>query len=209
MTNAKLQLTALVAVLMVAGVRLSGPCDRPQERANQPAGCDLPPQALLHKPRREYKGFYQNMAYGYSVVIPKGFVGYDDVNPSYQRGFGIIFGEEPQGYIVLYGEHNSVEDDSAMDRAQRELGYRQEDRIAIISSKITPTNLGQLPAAQLLVTYTCPGLPERRVWFSTIALSPDKLMAYEVTLHTLASRFDHDHAVLNQLVGSWKYIGPR
>jgi hypothetical protein len=140
-------------------------------------------------------------------VIPKGFVGYDVVNPFYQQGFVIIFGEEPQSYINVFPERNSLEADSAVDVANRKLGYLREDGKAIESAKITPTHLGQLLAAQILVTFACPGSTERFEWFSTIALSPDKGMVYEAILHAPASRFDHDRAVLDGLLKSWKYIG--
>jgi hypothetical protein len=174
---------------------------------NQASACDFPPKELLQKPRREFKGRYENKAYGYSVVIPKGFVGYDVINPFYQQGFGIVFGEQPQSYINLYGEKNSLEDDSPVDVVNRHLGYLRKKGKAIESAPVTQLHLGQLQAAQVLVTYTCPGSMGRYVQFSTFVLSPDKGMVYEVTLHALASRYDHDRAVLDQILKSWKYAG--
>jgi len=45
------------------------------------------------------------------------------------------------------------------------------------------------------------------VQFSTFALSPDKRTVYEMTLYRLASRYDSDRAVLDQILKSWKYTG--
>jgi hypothetical protein len=207
MRNSKLLIHACVTVAVLVGVSPSNACGPPQQHIDQSRGCDPPPAEILQKPRREYKGRYENKAYGYSVVIPKGFKGYDAVNPFYQRGFVIVFGEEPRAYINLYGEHNSFEDSSGDGKANRELGYLREEGKAIESAKITPTHIGGLPATQLLVTYTCAGSTERYVWFSTVVLSPDKGTDYEATLHTLASRLDHDRAILDRLLATWKYIG--
>src|SRR6266851_10159388 len=71
--------------------------------------CDFPPKELTHGQRREYRGLYKNKAYGYSVVIPNDLVGYDDANPLYQKGFGIIGGAEPKSYVFVNGEPNSLE----------------------------------------------------------------------------------------------------
>lgn len=194
MTRSKLFLIAVV-MLLLGGV------------VPQVGACDFPPKELLQKPRREFRGFYQNKAYGYSVVIPKGLVGYDTVNPFYQKGFGIVFGEQPQSYINLYAERNSLEDESPVDVANRELGYLRQKGKAIESAPVIQSHLGRLQAAQVLVTYTCPGSSERYVQFSTFVLSPDKGTVYEVTLHALASRYDHDRPVLDRILKSWKYTG--
>ena len=41
-----------------------------------PTICDFPIRSVSKPPRTEWRGRYENDAYGYSVVIPKGFVGY-------------------------------------------------------------------------------------------------------------------------------------
>jgi len=78
--------------------------------AQQLSDCDFPPAQLLHQPRREFHGLYTNNAYGgYSVEIPDGLVGYDDKNPFYQRGFGIILGKKEHDYIDVNAEVNGLE----------------------------------------------------------------------------------------------------
>jgi hypothetical protein len=80
----------LTAVLLAAAAFLV--C-APESKAQY---CNLPPKELTQGERREYRGAYENKAYGYSAVIPANLVGYDDVNPFYQHGFGILLGAEPQ-----------------------------------------------------------------------------------------------------------------
>jgi hypothetical protein len=194
MKNSKLLLIAFVLLLLVPFVK-------------QASACDFPPKELLQEPRREFRGLYQNKSYGYSVVIPTGFVGYDVVNPFYQQGFGIVFGEQPQSYINLYAEKNSFEDGLPIDVANRQLGYLRKKGKVIESAPVAQTHLGQLQAAQVMVTYTCPGSTERYVQFSTFALSPDKGTVYEISLHTSVSRYERDRGVLERFLKSWKYTG--
>lgn len=71
--------------------------------------CNVPPKDLPQGEHRAYKRTYENMAYGYSVLIPENLVGYDYVNPFYQHGFGIVLGEESQSLIIVDREKNSLD----------------------------------------------------------------------------------------------------
>lgn len=169
--------------------------------------CSFPPKELTQGQNREYRGPYQNKAYGYSVVIPTGLVGYDGVNPFYQQGFGIPLGVEPKSYVLVNGEPNSLEFARPADAASRFVEYLRKHGSKVESSKITETQLGGLKAAILVATYTCSGSAERYVRASVVAISPDKSMLYEVTLFAHSDRFEQDRAVLDALAKSWKHLG--
>lgn len=169
--------------------------------------CSFPPKDLTQGERREYRGLYENKAYGYSVAIPTNLVGYDGVNPLYQQGFGILLGTEPKSYILLNGEPNSLEYARPADAAVRFLEYLHKDGARVESSKITESQLGSLRAALLVATYVCPGSTERYERASLVAISPDKSKLYEVTLYARSDRFEQDRAVFEALVKSWKYLG--
>lgn len=169
--------------------------------------CDFPPKALLQGERREYRGLYENKAYGYSVVIPKELVGYDGKNAFYQTGFGIITGAEPRSYILVESQKNSLEFATPSEAAARFLKYLAKHGDKVESSEITESKLGQLKAALLVATYTCPGSKERYTEASLVAISPDKGNLYEVTLYARSDRFEDDRAVLGTLTKSWKYLG--
>jgi hypothetical protein len=170
-------------------------------------GCNFPPKELTQGERREYHGAYKNEAYGYSVVIPANLVGYDDVNPFYQHGFGILLGAEPQTYVFVNGEPNSLEFPRPVDAASQFLKYLGKDGNKVESSKITESRLGPLKAALLVATYTCPGSAERYTTATMVAISPDKSNLYEVTLYARSDRFEQDRAVLDALAKSWKHLG--
>jgi hypothetical protein len=169
--------------------------------------CNFPPKELTQRQHREYRGQYENKAYGYSVVIPANLVGYDGVNPFYQHGFGLLLGAEPQSYVFVNGEPNSLEFARPVDAASQFLMYLGKDGNKVESSKITESQLGSLKAALLVATYTCPGSTERHVMASLVAISPDKSNLYEVTLYAASDRFEQDRAVLDALAKSWKHLG--
>jgi hypothetical protein len=155
---------------------------------------------------REYRGPYENRAYGYSVVIPANLVGYDDVNPFYLHGFGIVVGTEQPSYIFVNGEPNSLEFGTPGDAATQKLEYLDKHGNRVGSPRITESQLGRLKAALLVATYTCPGLPERYVVASAFAVSPDRSQLYEVSLYAHESHFEQDKAVLDAIVKSWEHL---
>ena len=189
----------LTAVFLVAAVLVSASESKAQ-------GCNFPPKELTQGERREYRGAYENKAYGYSVVIPANLVGYGGVNPFYQHGFGILLGGEPQSYVFVNGEPNSLEFARPADAASQFLKYLSKDG-KVESSKITESQLGPSKAALLVATYTCPGSTQRYVGASLVAISPDKSNLYEVTLYARSDRFEQDRAVLDALAKSWKHLG--
>ena len=189
----------LAAVFLAAAPLIFAPGSKAQE-------CNFPPEDLTQGQHREYRGPYENRAYGYSVVIPTDLVGYDGVNPFYQHGFGIILGAEPKSYIFVNGEPNSLEFARPVDAASQFLKYLRKHGRKVESSKITESQLGTLSAALLVATYTCPGSTARYVRASMVAISPDKGKLYEVTLYARSDRFEKDRAVLDALVKSWKHL---
>jgi hypothetical protein len=169
--------------------------------------CNFPPKELAEGQHREYRGSYENKAYGYSVMIPTDLVGYDGANPFYQQGFGLLLGSEPQSYVFVNAEPNSLEFARPADAASRFLDYLRKHGGKLESSKVTESQLGTLKAALLVANYTCPGSTERYVRASVVAISPDKSMLYEVTLFAHSARFEQDRTVLDALVKSWKHLG--
>jgi hypothetical protein len=192
--------TALSAIFLAVALLICTSETRGQD-------CSFPPKELTQGRSREFRGPYENKAYGYSVEIPADLVGYDSANPFYQNGLGIIIGGEPKSYIVVDGEKNSLEFTGPADAATRFLEYLRKHASKVESSRITASQLGPLKAAFLVATYTCPGSAERYAKASMIAISPDKSNLYEITLFARSDHFDHDRVVLDALVKSWKYLG--
>jgi len=169
--------------------------------------CDLFPNGFFQEPRVKYTGLYRNEAYGYIVMIPNHVAGYDGADAPRHNGFGIALGEPPQSYILVQADPNSLDDGAAVDAALRLLSYLRRDAKNIESVRITPSHLGTLEAAELVVTYTCPGSARRYTMAAVFGLGPAKSPVFEVSLDSPASRYRRDRVVLDQLLKSWKYTG--
>ncbi len=191
--------TVLFSVVLAVASFVSVPNSKGQE-------CSFPPKGLAPGEFREYRGLYENKAYGYSVVIPDNLVGYDGANPFYQHGFGMTLGKKPQSYVFVSGEPNSLEFARPAAAASRFLKYLHKHGTKVKSSKIAESQLGHLKAVRLVATYTCPGSMQRYVRTSVIAISSDKSTLYEITLYAHSDRFEHDSTVLDALVKSWKAL---
>jgi hypothetical protein len=168
--------------------------------------CNFPRTELLEDEHREYKGAYENLAYRYSVVIPADLVGYDDINPFYWHGFGVVVGTEQPSYLLVNGEPNSLEFTRPSDAATRLLKYLQWHHHKIDKSEVTELEVDGLKAALIVVTYACSGSTKKYVMSSIVAISPDKNVLYEVTIYSHADRFERDRRTFDAVVKSWKYI---
>jgi hypothetical protein len=173
----------------------------------QARACDFPPKDLLQEPLARFHGLYSNNAWGYSVVIPRSFTGYDDPDAPNHHGVGVIFDGQHPGYVKIYAEANSLEIARPVDLAAQELEYMRSQGKNIESSKITHARLGELSAVRLVVTYTCPTSPKRYMRVSILALGPGKSPVYEVTLYTSADDYTQNLPVMDQIARSWKYTG--
>lgn len=177
---------------------------------NQHAACnDFPFKQLLKGPpqsRYEYRGRYVNLAYGYSVRVPKGLIAYDGRDQAKHDGFGLALGEPPQSYIFVRGEYNSLEYDTPRQAATQDMEFLRQEGNKIESRTITESRLGTLDAVLLVVNYACPESADRYIKSSIIALSPDKRFIYTLELYSPASRSEGDRAVLDEIIKSWKMI---
>ncbi len=191
--------TMLVAALSLTPFWYFVPVSRAQY-------CDFPSKEFTQGEHRKYRGPYENRAYGYSVAIPANLVGYDDANPFYRHGFGVLIGTEQPSYIFVNGEPNSLEFVRPSDAASHALEYLRKNESKVETSKITDTRVDQLNGAFLIVTYTCPRSTEHYVRSSMFAISPDKSKLYEVTLYAYLGRLEQDRPIFDAIVRSWKYL---
>lgn len=168
---------------------------------------DFPFKRLMEgapQTRYKYRARYENGAYQYSVVIPKGFTGYDGRDQASHEGFGIVLGKPPAGYILARGEHNSAEYGTPREAALREIYYLRQGGKMVESETISSSHLGRLGAVELQVAYTCPGSAQRQLLSSIIALSPDKRFLYTIELYTTPDRYSTDRIPLDRIRESWR-----
>ncbi len=100
-----------------------------------------------------YRGKYANYEYGYSVLIPKGFVGISDPSPQPQHGFGITLSKQPEASITVNGNYSGFESGTLEDDMNRDLGYTQKKSDGFEELKREQTTLQNLPAIRVTVRY--------------------------------------------------------
>lgn len=156
--------------------------------------------------RYEYRGRYVNLSYQYSVVIPKGLIAYDGRHEPNHTGFWIALGKSPQSFILVRGDHNSLEYATSREAATKSLEFLRQAGKKIESEKISEVKLGTLNAIRLEVIYTCPGSSDRRLLTSIIAVRADKRFRYELELYSPINRHKLGQGVLSQIMKSWKPV---
>jgi hypothetical protein len=164
--------------------------------------------AFLIQPRSEFRGNYVNKVYEYSLVIPPGFTGYDVAGLANHHGVGIAVGEPPESAIFVNGEANSLEYGTPEDLARQIPQFMRQEGKHLIANKVTKSQLGKLTAVQIVVWYRCAGSENKYVQDYTIALSPHGDTLYEITLESDTKSYDRDRGILDELLKSWRYIGP-
>jgi hypothetical protein len=170
--------------------------------------CDFPPSGFEnHSKDQKYTGHYSNAAWGYGVTIPRSMAGYDGAEQPSHHGFGMTIGAEPKSYITMNGEANSLDYESPVDVALKHLSFLRSDQKQIQSIQITSRRLGNLPAAEMIVTYSCPESPERYTMSAVFALGPGKGPVYEAILYSRAYRYLSDRRVFDEMLKSWRYTG--
>lgn len=165
-------------------------------------------QLMAGSPRSRYayRGRYVNLAYKYSVRIPKSLTAYDGRDEPRHNGFALGLGKAPQSVIFVLGDPNSLEYNSPREAATQELEFLRQQGKKIESEKITESQLGTLNAVILEVIYSCPRSADRHIRSSIIALSPDKRFLYTLELYSPANRYESDRIVLDQIIKSWKML---
>jgi len=91
-----------------------------------------PPQS-----RYEYRGRYVNLAYEYSVRIPKGLTGYDGRDEARHNGFALALDKALQSVIFVSGDPNSSEYNTPREAAMRDVEFLRQRGKKIESEMIT------------------------------------------------------------------------
>ena len=93
------------------------------------SACDFRPQALIDGPHARWTGTFRHERYRYTVVIPKGYVGYSSAQGFSHHGFGVVIGSPPVSYVYVDGSANSLAHASATAAATQLLEYAKVDAL--------------------------------------------------------------------------------
>jgi hypothetical protein len=157
---------------------------------------------------RTYTGTYVNDAYGFSVQIPRDFVGRDVDNPLYQRGFTIL-SEDPDESLRVYADVNSLEWKN-IDKAALEYARPfADDASKILSTTSHTTVLGGRHAVVVETRFLCRGSSTRYASMLILTLSADRRFVYALRWEGKLEEMGRGRQLLRSLRSSWRFREPK
>ncbi len=168
-------------------------------------------QAQVCPDERSYTGKYRNYVFGFSIVIPTGLKGYwNSARCAPDERYGCVCMGDHGRYIPLSETVameafvswqmesewtlRDYENDEVANLKHKE-GVQQ---VRVLSSKYL--RLGRVKARRFIVQFT----ENNKSVFVDHIIALYKGVEYELTLHTVADRYQKDRRIFEKLVASWK-----
>lgn len=222
-------LGVLLLSLSLAGCHgaTSSPKPTPEQNGREAAAApaaqqEAPTQEEIARDEadRGYKvqrGQYNNYEYGYTVLIPEGYVGVYSPSPAPQHGFGITLSKRPEARIWVDGSYarvTALRRDTLEGAVDDYLSRLKEDG-AITELEVLrrePTNLQSLPAVRVTARYRNPPAGDAAIQDLIIAVRREKTddvdddieIIYTIGLLAPESRYSIDKEVFERVVEGWK-----
>lgn len=168
---------------------------------------DCPDKQDPETMKRSYTGRYVNPAEGFDVIIPRGLVGRDFDDPSYQRGF-IIFFEHPVESLLVNGEPNSLEWKDAREAAEAYSSSYPDDGRKITSSKGGVLLLDGHKAYTVMKSYTCPSSNVQYSSITTSVLGVDREYVYMLRWEGTSDELEKGRKLMHSLYSTWHFRKP-
>lgn len=161
-----------------------------------------------------FVGRYSNYDYAYSVVVPKGMIGFGACVTNH--GFGInllnptskIWTNQdtfPKAYLFADASYNAGDWESFDDAIKENVSYLEGDKATDITlSGKTTTRLAGLRAVRFIARYRISG--EIMVSDTVLAFRKEKHeeIVYTISLTTPLSRYDKDKEALIEMQKTWR-----
>lgn len=159
------------------------------------------------KPRR-YAGFYENRAYGFSVVIPNGSTGFDADDPMYQRGFTIALPRDG-GFLTVLAEANSAEYTNARASARELLLYLRDRTQGVFRSTLSEDLVDHHSAEQVSADFSCAGDRRLYTFLALTTMDENRRFVYTIMWEGPASSATAARDLIHEIRNSWTFIRPR
>lgn len=152
------------------------------------------------------KGRYSNYEYAYSVLLPKGWVGFMSYAPAPNHGFGIDISRPQNSYLWVDASYNSGMWTSFDDAIKDNLGFVKDDGVTdIVLIQRTSTSLSRLRAVRFIIHYKASGIAmiqETVLAFRRNGCDVD--IVYSINLRTPTFRYSKDRRLIDELQKTWR-----
>lgn len=163
---------------------------------------DLPARGFDQAPNGAHSGRYVNRAYGYSVIIPKGFTAYTAaVGP--ERGFGMILSWAPRAIVQVDAGYDAFYDITAAGVHRRDLNtIRLHNRV--LDDRVLAASLAHVAGGRYLTDVQCTSDPQRYRRDDVIVIRYREI--YRINLQTVPARYASDVRLINAMLKSWRWV---
>lgn len=159
-------------------------------------------------PNRTYTHAYQNVKYGYSVVLPTSFVGTSNVPKDREGGINISLSSGTNRYIWVGATENSFRFSSLRLATIFQQAWVQAEGATIIGFTQDPHyRLGNSKGTRLTVRYKIAGSDEIMVKDFVLALKRKKEdvgTLYRLEMGSTEKAYREDKKIFDQIVRSWR-----
>jgi len=163
-----------------------------------------------HENRNEqmWRGEYVNSVYGYSMIIPKGFVAIGPPAPWPQHGVDIQLTRTSDAHIFTNGDFSASDYQSLEAVVTSDLEDAKNSRTSLIVANRGARRLGPLRAIETVFKYKDNSSTETIVEQRITAIRPrresEESILYTLRLRTTEVRYSHDRQVFSHILKSWR-----
>lgn len=171
-------------------------------------------QEVAREGYRLQRGRYINHEYGFSVLIPEGYVGIKDPEPNPAHGFSIILSRRPEAEINVYANYDAANYASLDEAVNAQLKHIQSDGTEIKMLRRESTTLQNLPATRVVTLYSdrASGAMMIHDLIASIRSQPyrdeygedETRVLYILLLKTPESRYNADKEMFERVVSAWR-----
>lgn len=162
---------------------------------------------------RIHKGRYVNEGYGFTALIPEGYVGIKDPEPNPTHGFRIVLARRPEAEIRVYGNYDAANYSSLDEAVNAQLKYLGKDpnntEIHVLSRE--RAKLQNLPAARIVARYKHQDSATTMIQDLLVSIRWEKFegeeepwVLYILLLRTGESRYNTDREIFERVVSTWR-----
>jgi len=158
----------------------------------------------------KYLGRYQNSTFGFSAVIPEGFVGKGEPEPQPQHGFVISLFADDRATLSVSGNYNAALWGSLDEVYEHLYSYATKGGKSVALIDKRKDSMGALPAIRFTMRYIDQKTEIIRIRSEIISMrtcpEPDVQVVYTIVLDTPEHRFGKGMPLMEKVIKSWKTL---
>ena len=190
------------------------PSPAPTPETSPPATQEEIAAEAVREGYRTHRGRYTNYEYGFSLLIPEGYIGIMNPEPNPVHGFWIILSRLPKAEINVYANYDAMNYASLDEAVNAQLRYVEREGTGIEVLRREPTTLQNLPATRVVTRYRdrASGATMIQDLIASIRSQPyrdehgeDEIrVLYILILRTPESRYSTDKELFERVVNAWR-----